>query len=235
MAEDVVYQQWRNEAERSNYPFADWCVVPAGLSSIFADASLFFPADGPAYLSRISVSEEQVLVEVNQGGETATGSIVRGSSAEYIQLKSPSGFSRGVLVGRPGFLPLFVLPAGDTVFNRDQTEFVARVTTALPRDGVTSLRAGDEKFVGEVSIVAEGGVRFVPTAGGIMVDVVGIPATPAIGSKGSGVRSINLHTPDAAGVFRFVSCVIPQEAAPDSALRISSDENSVLFSLAGVT
>jgi hypothetical protein len=233
MPERVVYPQWRNEARDNNYPFADWCSVPAGVAGAFVDASLFFPADGPARLSRISVSEGRVLVEVGQGGETATGEVERGSSAEVIRLSSPAGFARGVLVGAPGFAALFALPAGDTEFAPGAAEFAARVTAPLPRNGVTSLSAAGARLVGDVTLVAEGGVRFVPAPGSIRVDAVGVPAGSGSGEAvaRSGIRTINMHSPDASGAFLMVSSLA---LASDSALRISSGEHGLTFSLAGV-
>lgn len=232
MGERVVYPQWRNMAEENNYPFADWCVVPSGLADVFVDASLFLPADGPAYLSRISVSEERVLVEVRQGGETATGTVERGSSVDLIKLNSPEGFSRGALVGRRGFAALFVLPVGDTTFTAADTEFVARAVAPLPRNGVTSISVGNERLIGEVTLVAEHGVRFVPGET-IRVDVTGVPAGADYDGKvkRSGIRTINFHAPGDGGVFRLVSSVA---LASDSALRISAGDHSLLFSLAGV-
>lgn len=231
MAERVVYPQWRNQMLANNYPFADGCVVPSGLASVFVDASLYLPAEGPAWLSRISVSEERVLVSVHQGGETATGQVDRGSSVDIIKLFSPAGAARGVLVGAAGFPALFAMPVGDTDYDQDDTEFVARVVAPLPRDGVCSVRVGDITMSGPVTLFAEEGVRLTPMGNKIRVDVIGQHLSATDTATAHGIKTINLLNPDATGLFRFVSSLV---LASDSALRISADTSTVTFSLAGV-
>jgi hypothetical protein len=246
MAKEIVYAEWRNQAEQVNYPFAgDATLVNSdGVTfdrDLFDDARLYpIGGDSSLYLRRVEVAEEYVrfhlAVSLNDT-EIAYGHLdllaipSDGLVPVYDLFGRPSGVfvsSQARLESVPG-----MFPGGDTIFPAEATNFAPTVVVPMPDIGVRGFLtdAGDAIF-GPVYLVGEQGIVLSAEDGVIRVDAIGNPFAKQEDCQNQDplpaycpIKTINRILPDENGDFKLT---IGGNSAVDNLFRIFQVQPGVL-------
>lgn len=164
----VLYPEWRDEQEPTNYPFGDQATLvnAAGdtlLAGTLLDAHLY-PIGGKEgiYLSQVDINFSTVTVTIGDkyNDNLASGSFRLTAPGNLIKLRDAYGRPAGVLVSES--IRLAIMQSwgiGLHVFTPDQTEFAASCCMPTPEIGVRGVVLEDGSlFTGQVFIVGSDGV-----------------------------------------------------------------------------
>jgi hypothetical protein len=242
---DVIHAEWRNNNQRTKYPFADSATLvnDNGVSidrDLFDDARIY-PIGGGAglYLGQIRSADAKITFAIFDPveGELAAGVLDVEDIGDDIPIFDSLGRPAGLLVSSASRLSSLFSLYGTGVFDfePDETEFAASVAIPMPQVGVRGLLLDDGSFVaGDVYLVGTDGVVLSMDAGAIRVDIIGDPyalikacieegfPVPAF----CGLRTINLIPPDDNGDFKLT---IGGNVAADTILRVEQAEPGVLL------
>jgi hypothetical protein len=246
MAEEIVYVEWRNQAEQVNYPFAGTATLVNGTGAtfdrdLFDDARLYpVGGDSTLFLRRVEVADEYVRFHLAvEGGETeiAYGHLdllaipSNGLVPVYDLFGRPAGVFVSSQVKLEGVAGLF--RKGDTIFPIGATNFVPTVVVPMPDTGVRGFvtDAGTAIF-GPVFLVGEQGIVLSVEDGAIRVDAVGNPFAKHEDCQNQDplppycpIKTINRIGPDENGDFKLT---IGGNSALDNLFRIMQVQPGVL-------
>lgn len=167
MPERVIFPEWRDANESTNYPFSDNVSLFNGqrtvAQGVFLDAALWpVGSTGPLYLSRVTVGRTAVTLYV---GDDATPELVSGTfdfpvTKPVITLTDTYNRPAGSLVSETERLSVLAgWGTGDYTFTADQTEFVASVCFPQPGSAVRGILLDDGTLLdGEAWLVGDDGV-----------------------------------------------------------------------------
>jgi hypothetical protein len=167
----VVFEDWRNQHELVNYPFADWATLKQGEPEelphrLFVDARLYPIGGGEdIYLARIESEDDTVtLVIADEAGDLASGTYNPNASELDGTVSLYDGYGRpaGVMVCTVEIMrSLGNWASGSREFSYEDTGFAPVVTVPTPQIGVRGfiLESG-EFFTGDFWLVGESGVYF---------------------------------------------------------------------------
>jgi hypothetical protein len=219
----VVFEDWRNQHELVNYPFADWATLKQGEPEelphrLFVDARLYPIGGGEdIYLARIESSELDGTVSLYDGYGRPAGVMV--CTVEI--MRSLGNWA-----------------SGSREFSYEDTGFAPVVTVPTPQIGVRGfiLESG-EFFTGDFWLVGESGVYFTVEDGNIRVDLVGDTMSKKrlceqLNAYGQPwfIKSLNMVGPSKYGDFKLLSGTA---LSADTALRFVPSENGITIELAG--
>lgn len=251
---DQIFEEWRDENSKRNYPFSDDASLDNGAGSLipndlFLDARLYLiGGDSDVYLSSIVIAASTVTVTIGDSQN------VNAASAQFDYLNAPNvleffdGYGRpaGIIVSTPEQLRLMpALFGSSTTFTYDQTAFAASVVVPLPQPGVRGILLDDGSFFTEdVFLIGTKGVVLTQIdAQTIRVDVVGDPyalqqecATEGIAVVPfCGLKTINKIKPDPkTGDFKITPGANPPYAS-DNVLRVNFADGILTISEAAAT
>lgn len=249
MPERIIFPEFRDELEFTNYPFADGAslTTEAGNHSIdqstFLDASLY-PIGGAEnqYISKVEITLRAITIRVS---DHVTPDLCY---ATFDPLQPPSvlefwddyGRPAGVMISEPPRLSRFsAWDRGTHTFARGTTEFCASCVIPTPEIGVRGiLTENDELLTGDVWIAGENGVTVREIINNqIRVDVVGDPlfvrkqCDPLeLFEPPLFIKTINHCPPDALGDFRIE---VNDYDAPETIMRIVHTNNGLRIEAAG--
>lgn len=246
MAKEIVYAEWRNQAEQVNYPFAGAATLvnaegTAFDRDLFDDARLY-PVGGDygLYLRRVEVSDDYVrfhLAVALNDTEIAYADLdlLAIPSSGLVPVYDLFGRSAGVFVssqvrleGVPG-----LFSKGDTIFPAEATNFAPTVVVPMPDVGVRGFLTDAGAMVfGSVYLVGEQGIVLSLEDGAIRVDALGNPYAKREDCQNQDplppycpVKTINQIGPDANGDFKLT---IGGNSAVDNLFRIFQAQPGVL-------
>jgi len=232
---EQLFPPWRNYTRPLKYPFADRCDLTATNGVILAadlfDDARVYPIGGEVgmYIGRITLDGTTVTMEVYgpTKGSLATATYDSLSGPEVLEFVDANGNPAGLLVSDADRLQTLAasLPAGDTLFLQDSTEFVASVAVPIPDFGVTAVKVSTERLSGDVYLVGTDGIVLSVEGGDIRVDAVGNPyallqlceAQSVPVSPVCALKTINRTPPDEYGDFKIT---VGANVAVDNLLRI---------------
>jgi len=245
MAKEIVYVEWRNQAEQVNYPFATdaTLVNSSGVAfdpDLFDDARLYpVGGDYALYLRRVEVAEEYVRfhLAVLEGVELAYGHLdllnipANGQVPVYDLFGRPAGVfvsSQSKLEGVAGRFP-----GGDTLFEQEETNFAPTVIVPMSDVGVRGFVTDDDEAVyGPVFLVGEQGIVLSVEDGAIRVDALGNPFAKHEDCQNQDplppycpIKTINRIGPDENGDFKLT---IGGNSALDNLFRIMQVQPGIL-------
>lgn len=186
MVERLLFPEFRDQQERTKYPFSDAATLTSndGLQTIepdtFLDASLYPIGGGVGlYLTIVGVTPREVTI---YAGTLLTPRLCSGSfdpldPPSLIRMVDVLGRPAGVLVSEPVRLSRFAAwPVGEHAFVRTASEFVASCVIPTPEIGVRGVvTAKGEVLTGDVWIVGDNGIVVREEDGHVRIDVVGDP------------------------------------------------------------
>lgn len=183
----VIFPEFRDELEFTNYPFADGASLATRSGdynigqTTFLDASLY-PIGGAEnmYIAEVEITLRAVTLRVS---DRVTSNLCY---ATFDPLQPPSilefwddyGRPAGILISEPLRLSQFgAWDNGTHQFERGATEFCASCVIPTPEIGVRGfLTEAGELLTGDVWIVGENGVTVRElTPGQVRIDVIGDP------------------------------------------------------------
>lgn len=222
MAERILFPEFRDEYEKTRYPFMDTCdlVATGGQAldhDLFLDASLYpiGSSGGYLYLASITVKPREVRLSIADKSrkEKAFATFDPLFADDLIYLQDEWDRPAGVIVSESLRLARFTSWAqGTYVFNPASSQFVPSCIIPTPEVGVRGvLTAKGELFTKDMLIVGENGV-VVRNEGDyvIRVDIVGDPlfrrrlCVPVnLFKPPVFIKTINGCAPDAFGNFNL--------------------------------
>jgi hypothetical protein len=196
----ILFPQWRDQNETTNYPFAQYVTLSNGMVTLLEgtliDAALY-PIGGGAQLrlSQVVVTHQTVTVYIgdNDTALLASGQFSLTDPPYNVGLVDVYNRPAGVLISEPQRLGLFASwGVGTFTFESTATEFAATVCFPTPQIGIRGIQLADGTVLtGQVWLVGGLGVQLShttvyaedPATGGntvlplevIRVDVVGDP------------------------------------------------------------
>lgn len=251
MQTEIIFPEWRNQSENTNYPFSDAATMisDSGVRvprSLFDDAR-FYPIGAIAgvYMKSVGIQGNIVTITIADPEKTlATGSFDYTNPLNDVPFYDSLGRPAGVLVSTKEKLKLLpaALPAAVT-FTQEQTEIVPSCIVPLPQPGVRGFILDDGSyFTGDLYLVGvDGVVLSVPQANVIRVDIIGdpyakledcaeegIPVEPLCGLK-----TINGIAPDPdTGDFKVSPGANPPYAF-DNVIRVSQNGSELVIETVG--
>ncbi len=163
-----INREWRAQNDTTRYPFSPQATLASRdgrvlVEGTFLDASLY-PVGGRegAYLSRVSVTHQEVTVWVGDAGSSArcsgTFDLIRPD--DLVALADADGRPAGVLVSESARLGVFQSwGVGDHDFTRADSEFCVGCCTPTPEAGLRGIRLpSGEVLSGEVWLLGDDGV-----------------------------------------------------------------------------
>ena len=248
MPERILFPEFRDELEPTNYPFADFAsrTAESGYSidrAAFLDASLY-PVGGTygLYISSIVITARAITIYLSDGRSRDL------CSAAFDALQPPAtlvfqdsyGRPAGVIVSTALQLAQFsTWPVGTHTFKQAATEFCASCVIPTPEVGVRGiLTENGELLTGDVWIVGENGITVRELESGkIRVDVIGDPLFVRKECDPIGlfeppifVTHINNCPAGSNGDYRID---VGGNAAPDTIVRIVPIEDGLRFEAIG--
>lgn len=244
---DVMFQEFRDELQTANYPFADVASLTTtdGLSlpqRLVLDASIF-PAGlvVGARVASITVADIGTTITIGDSvsSNRATGFFAVNTTPSILKLIDSYSRAAGVLVLDPLQVAAIAgWPLGTHVFQIGSANFVGTCCIAPPAPAVEALTADGNGFLtNEVWIVGKNGVVVREVNGEVRVDVVGSPlfvrqlcqpvgqfVTPRF------VRTINGQIPDIHGNFNLTT---GNSLTPDTIVRIYPNGSGLQIEAAG--
>jgi hypothetical protein len=185
--ERIVYPEFRDELEFTNYPFADGAslVTTTGTNRIekttFLDASLY-PIGGveSMYVSEITITLRTITIYIS---DRANRNICYATfdplqPPEVLEFWDAYGRPAGVMVSEPLRLAQFgAWDSGTHTFDRDATELCASCVIPTPEIGVRGILTEDgDLLTGDIWFVGENGITVRELdPGHIRIDVIGDP------------------------------------------------------------
>ena len=245
MANEIVYEEWRNQNEQINYPFSDdatlrndaGAVIDRGL---FVDARLY-PLGGTQglYLNRVSALEDVIrfYLAVPDGVEIAYAELdlLAIPSNGVVPVVDLVGRPAGVLVSSQEQLAAAAgsFARGDTLFTIDDTQFAPSVIVPMPEIGVRGFVTDDgDEVYGPVYLIGEQGIVLSATGNVIRVDAIGNPPAKQEDCQTQdpldpfcAIKTINKIPPDANGDFKLT---IGGNSARDNIFRITQTDEGQL-------
>ena len=222
MPERIVYPEFRDELEFTNYPFADGASLTTvgGDHTIekttFLDASLY-PIGGVEniYISEIEVTLRAVTLRLSDRVTRdlcyATFDPIRPPS--ILEFWDDYGRPAGIMISDVLRLSQFgAWDNGTHTFARTATELCASCVIPTPEIGVRGILTEDgDLLTGDVWLVGENGITVREiTAGQVRIDVIGDPmfvrnqCEPlALFDPPLFIKTVNRCPPNAAGDFRI--------------------------------
>jgi len=185
MPERILYPEFRDELEFTNYPFADGASLQSPLHTIekdtFLDATLH-PIGGRErqYISSIEVNPRRITFYISDRFNINLCSAVMDplDPPDILKFLDAYGRPAGIMVSTPLKLARFTTwELGTHQFELGATELVASCVIPTPEPGVRGImiETGDV-FYGDVWLVGENGVVVRDDGdGNIRVDLVGEP------------------------------------------------------------
>ena len=238
MAKEIVYVEWRNQAEQVNYPFAGAATLTNTDGKVF-DRDLFddarlYPVSGDStlFLRRVEVSDSYVkfhlAVALNET-EIAYGYLdllaipSNGLVPVYDLFGRPAGVFVSSQIKLEGATGLF--SKGDTIFPAEATNFAPTVVVPMPDTGIRGFMTDDGAAVfGPVFLVGEQGIVLSMEDGAIRVDAIGNPFAKHEDCQDQDpllpycpIKTINQIEPDANGDFKLT---IGGNSAVDNLFRL---------------
>lgn len=246
---DQEFVEWRNEGERTNYPFTDTATLKSTSGQVidqdaFYDARLY-PVGSSAdlYLSSIIVTEAIMTITVGNSinASLATGTYDATSGADSVFLNDQYGRPAGVLVSSAAKLQALAgqMGQGTNKFTAAATPFVPSLIIPQPQLGLQGILLDDGTLLaGDVWLIGTDGIVLSLDRGAIRVDVVGDPyaLVKACNVEGivlepfCGLRTINGIPPDANGDFKLSA---GSNLAATSVLRVNTQPASVTVNTVG--
>lgn len=241
---DILFPEWRNNAERVNYPFSDVATLINAQNAkvdrdLFDDARIY-PVGGSAgmYLSKIVVTALTVSIHIGSptNDDMASVEFDIATPPDDLSLVDPLGRPAGVLVSTTEKLlnVAGIYGLGETLFEREQTEFDASVVIPLPQLGIRGLLLDDGTLLtGDVYLVGVDGIVLRMDGDNIRVDAIGDPYAVAKACDEAGVpvpgfcgvKTINKIAPNENGDFKLTTGA---NVAIDNILRVSLESAGVV-------
>lgn len=245
MANEIVYEEWRNQNEQINYPFSDDATLRNAAGDVidrglFVDARLY-PLGGAEglYLSRVSALEDVIrfYLAIPDGTEIAYAELdlLAIPSDGVVPVVDIVGRPAGALVSSPDRLAAASgsFERGDTLFTSDATQFAPSVIVPMPELGVRGFVTDDgDEVYGPVYLIGEQGVVLSAVGSVIRVDAIGNPHAKKEDCQTQdpldpfcAVKTINKIWPDANGDFKLT---IGGNSARDNIFRIIQTDDGHL-------
>jgi len=185
MPERILYPEFRDELEFTNYPFADGASLRGTIHTIekdtFLDATLH-PIGGQhrQYISEIEINPRRITFRISDRFNSNICHAVMNPLDPPEILKFVDEYDRpaGIMVSTPLKLTRFTTwELGVHQFQRGDTELVASCVIPTPEPGVRGIMLeSGELFTGDIWIVGENGAVVRDDGdGNIRVDLVGEP------------------------------------------------------------
>ncbi len=170
MPEQIVFPEWRQQHDATDYPFAASATLTNDdgiilLPGTWIDAALY-PIGGTAgmYFASADVGHETVTVTIGdrRSRDIASGTFRLVDPPDTVALTDAHGRPAGILVSESARLGIFQSwGVGLHEFRQEQTEFAATVCFATPEPGVRGFLLDDGTLItGDVWLVAGDGVAF---------------------------------------------------------------------------
>jgi hypothetical protein len=236
VAERIIFPEFRDELEPTNYPFADGASLLSqdGTRSIgkttFLDASLYpIGSVEGMYISAVEVTLRAITFRISDRANRnlcyATFNPLH--PPDVLEVWDDYGRPAGVLLSEPLRLSQFgAWDNGTHTFDRQTTEFCASCVIPTPEIGVRGiLTENGELLTGDVWIVGENGIAVRELVDGqIRIDVIGDPmfvrkqCDPLeLFEPPLFIKTINHCPPNADGDFRIEA---NDDDAPETIMRI---------------
>jgi len=195
----ILFPEWRNENQPTNYPFAMNSALTNGSQTILEGTvidAIFYPVGGQPHmrLSQVDVAYDMVTLWLGDedNAQRASGSFNLPTPQSNVVFTDAFKRPAGLLIGDPQQLTVFsTWGIGSFAFNAAQTEFAATCCVPTPQTGVRgivlpdgSVFSGDVWMMGadgvilsleESSVVAGPCTAAVEKVMAVRVDVVGDP------------------------------------------------------------
>lgn len=244
----IVFRDFRDENERSRYPFADGATLKTtdGRFAIdngtFLDASIYAVGSRErTYISAIVVEPRKITIHIGDAVQPRRCFAEFDPFAEPYELRILDSLGRdcGILVTEPERAAVFsTWSLGTHVFNVNASEFVASCVIPTPEVGVRGiLTEAGELLTGDAWIVGDNGVVVREDEGNIRVDIVGdplfvrkacVPLTEYVAPRF--LKTINNCGPDA---FGNVNLTVGDHFAENTILRIYPDGTGLRIEAVG--
>ena len=174
----VIFSEYRDQFQNTNYPFADGADLKSaqGITlpqSIFLDAGFCF-GSGMPYLSEVTVEADSVQFTIRSAELTARSRMFLDAIPDNLTFFLESGRNVGLLVSEKVRLGWFAaLEPGTYTFYPENTAFALRCNTPTQVLGVSSVQTGGTSLYGDVWLVGADGVFLTKSENGVRIDILG--------------------------------------------------------------
>lgn len=255
---EIVSIGRRNEADYSQYPFADdaTLVTATGLAldpDAIIDAIAYPPgATAGVRITSILRATGSVVLSIGDrlAANLATTAFDPAAPPSILRLFAGTR-PAGILVVDPVRLAAFqAWPLGLHTFAVGAAEFVASAVVPTPASlGVTAIKVGDVAVSGDVWLLGKDGVTLSITNNAIRIDLTGDPLWARRGCQEAGVFTaprllktitvidpVGVQTTVVPDVHGMIHLLVSDVYAADTTLRIAADgTDGVKISVAGST